>query len=306
MAHRSRGKTVYQLEALVNGKQPGDLPATPARPEVTRHVLRFEVAAETLALFREAMLRLRRDAGACLDDDAALMQMARHVLGGPRDDGRASYQIALNICPECGAGAQRASGELVPVGSEIVEMADCDSQHVPTIQAESAANDRLPGARMGAPTRATQSIPPATHRAVLRRDHHRCQVPGCRNCAFVDVHHIELRSEGGNHDPDKLITLCGAHHRASHRGEIAITGTFSRGLVFRHADGTEYGRAVAPRSVDMQTKAFEALRSLGFREGEVRRALDGVREVTRSALTVQDVLRAALAVLTARSARCDA
>ncbi len=295
------GKTVHQLEALVSGKQPGDLPATPARPEVTRHVLRFEVAAETLALFREAMLRLRRDAGTSLDDDAALMMMARHVLGGPCDDGRSSYQIALNVCPECGAGAQRASGELVSVGPEVVEMADCDGQHLPSIHAASAANDDAHAAHTGAPTRATQTIPPARRRAVLERDHHRCQVPGCRNCAFVDVHHIELRSEGGNHDPDLLLTLCGAHHRASHRGEIVITGTISQGLVFRHADGTEYGRAVAPRSIDLQTKAFEALRTLGFREGEVRRALEHIRQATRSAHTVQEILRAALAVLTPRS-----
>ncbi len=84
-----------------------------------------------------------------------------------------------------------------------------------------------------------------------------------------------------------------------------IAGTVSQGLVFRHADGTEYGRAVTPHTVDLQTKAFEALRTLGFREGEVRRALDRVREVTRSALTVQEILRAALAVLTARNALGD-
>ncbi len=213
----SAGKTVHQLEALVNGKQAGDLPTTGARPEITRHVLRFDVAAETIALFREAMLRLRRDAGASLDDDAALMMMARHVLGGPCDDGRSSYQIALNVCPECGAGAQRASGELVPVGPEVVEMADCDGQHLPSVHIGRVANDDA--AHVGAPTRATQTIPPATRRAVLQRDHHRCQVPGCRNCAFVDVHHIELRSEGGNHDPDHLLALCGAHHRASHAGK---------------------------------------------------------------------------------------
>ncbi len=300
------GKTVHQLEAIVNGKQPGDLPTTPTRPEATRHVLRFDVAAEILALFREAMLRLRRDAGSSLDDDAALMMMARQVLGGPTDDGRSSYQIALSVCPECGAGAQRASGELVPVGPEVVEMAACDGQRLPPIHSAAAANDDGPDAHTGAPTRAVQSIPPATRRAVLQRDHHRCQVPSCRNCAFVDVHHVELRSEGGNHDPDHLLTLCGAHHRASHRGEIVITGTVSQGLVFRHADGTEYGRAVVPRTVDLQTKAFQALRSLGFREGEVRRALDRVREATRPAQTVQEILRAALAVLTARSARGDA
>jgi hypothetical protein len=35
-------------------------------------VLRFEVAAETLCLFREAMSKLRRNSGASLDDDSVL------------------------------------------------------------------------------------------------------------------------------------------------------------------------------------------------------------------------------------------
>src|SRR4051794_37017282 len=89
----ARGKTVHQLEAIVAGKSPGDKPSTLGQPEARRHVLRFEVAPETLALFREAMNKLRRS-GNPLDDDSALMLMARHVLGGPDDEGRASYQIA--------------------------------------------------------------------------------------------------------------------------------------------------------------------------------------------------------------------
>jgi hypothetical protein len=58
-------------------------------------------------------------------------------------------------------------------------------------------------ASVGAParpeprTRAQQSIPPALRRAVLLRDPHRCQVPGCRNTTFLDLHHIQLHSEGG-------------------------------------------------------------------------------------------------------------
>jgi hypothetical protein len=47
------------------------------------------------------------------------------------------------------------------------------------------------------PIRATQDIPPALRRAVLVRDQHCCRVPGCKNTAFLDLHHIELRSEGG-------------------------------------------------------------------------------------------------------------
>jgi hypothetical protein len=79
-------------------------------------VLRFEVAPETLALFRVAMHALRRSRGQPLDDDSALLLMARQVLGGPRDDGRASYQVVLTVCPECGARRSRREGSWCPSG----------------------------------------------------------------------------------------------------------------------------------------------------------------------------------------------
>jgi 5-methylcytosine-specific restriction endonuclease McrA len=216
----ARSKTVRQLEALVAGKSPGDKPASPSQSDARRHILRFDVAPETLALFREAMNQLGRG-GTRLDDDSALMLMARHVLGGPRDEGRASYQIALCVCSECGRGRQQASGELVPIGAEVVAMADCDGQHLGT-GAVPVATD---GAHAGA--RAKQTMPPATRRAVLHRDHRRCVVPGCRNARFLDLHHVEPRSEGGTNEADNLITLCGAHHRAAHRGELDVAGRTS-------------------------------------------------------------------------------
>ena len=51
--------------------------------------------------------------------------------------------------------------------------------------------------------RAKQKIPPATRRAVLQRDEHRCRVPGCKNTSFLDLHHIVPRSEGGRTTPDR-------------------------------------------------------------------------------------------------------
>jgi hypothetical protein len=115
------------------------------------------------------------------------MSMARHVLGGPRDEGRASYQIALSVCPQCGSGRQQASGELVSVGAEVVAMAACDGQHLglPTAPVAKAGPIADEGAHTGARTK--QTVTPATRRAVLRRDHQRCAVPGCRNALFLDL-----------------------------------------------------------------------------------------------------------------------
>jgi hypothetical protein len=150
------------------------------------------------------------------------------------------------------------------------------------------------------PSRATQSIPPAVRRWVMRRDVNRCVVPGCTHATFVDVHHLELRSEGGTHDPNAMVVVCSAHHRALHRGHLLIEGTPATGLVFRHADGTVYRGVVSPTGVTAQTQAFHALRRLGFREGDARRALDRVRRAgTSTSEDAAQVVRAALQVLTA-------
>jgi hypothetical protein len=271
----ARGRTARQIEELVSGHAIGDLPQDPRDSNLKRHVLRFEVRAETQAYVREALAKVRRDTGEPLDDDAALLAVARQILGGPTDEGRANYQVALTVCESCGRGWQQGRGEQIEVGSEIVEMAACDAQHL----GHASAHVGEPSARR----RATQSIPPRTRREVMRRDGGRCVVPGCRNSVFLDTHHLDLRSEGGDHDPDRLIVLCGAHHRAQHRGQLVIEGRVSTGLVFRHADGTPYGSVANARAAASFEEAFRALRSLGFREGESRAALAGVRADARSA-----------------------
>lgn len=235
-------KTVRQLERLVAGTKPGDLPSSPRDPSLIRHVLRFEVSAETLALFREAQRMLRRQSDEPLDDDTLLLTMARAVLGGPSDDGRSSYQVALTVCPECEQGAQIANGEIVAVSPEVVAMAACDAQQLG--HTLPVANDAHVGA---SPTRAKQAIPPARRRAVLQRDQRRCRVPGCRNATFLDVHHVVAREEGGSNDAENLITLCGAHHRAVHRGQLVVEGTASDAR-FRHGDATDNRPDYFPRS----------------------------------------------------------
>jgi hypothetical protein len=108
--------------------------------------------------------------------------------------------------------------EVIPVDASIVAMAYCDAQHVgrvasPTTHVGAADGSGVPhGAtnvpagetHVGASTRATQSIPPALRRKVMRRDHERCVVPGCRHATFVDLHHVEARADGGMHDEENL------------------------------------------------------------------------------------------------------
>jgi hypothetical protein len=333
----ARGKTIRQLEELVTSKSPGETPDETEQPRPRSRVLRFEVAPETFALFRDALFRdalraLRRAAGGGLDDDAALLAMARHVLAGPGDDGRSSYQVALTVCDACGRGDQLGGGESVAIGAEVVAMAHCDAQHIGHLlpraanengardsgvaapdndahvdvperpgehhgeaPAESTTADATPPARVVPIARAKQTIPPAVRRAVLARDQHRCRVPGCTHATFLDLHHVVPRSEGGSNDPGNLIGICSAHHRAAHRGGLLIESGPDASPLFRHADGSAYGQAVAPRVADAQTKVFAALRHLGFRERDVRAVLAELRaDPELREATAERLLREAL------------
>ena len=194
------------------------------------------------------------------------------MLGGPRDAGRSNYQIALNLCPGCSSAHQSANGQLVSVGPGVVEKALCDAQHLGPLD---SAPTPHPGAHVDA--RAKQDIPPATRRAVLHRDHHRCRVPGCRNATFLDLHHLRMRDDGGLHEAANLIAVCSAHHTALHEGRLRTEGDADT-LRVLHADGHAYGQPQQPRAIDVQTKVFSGLRGLGFREREVRTVMAELRE----------------------------
>ena len=51
------GKNQRQIEELVAGHSPGDLPDDPVDPEVRMHMVRFEVSASTFAVVRQARRR---------------------------------------------------------------------------------------------------------------------------------------------------------------------------------------------------------------------------------------------------------
>lgn len=67
---------------------------------------------------------------------------------------------------------------------------------------------------------------------------------------------------------------------------------------FFHADGTEYGGSPNAAEVGVMGLAYGALRSMGFGETETKRALAAVRSHVGRAGSAEDVVRAALAVLT--------
>jgi hypothetical protein len=281
----SRGRRIGQIESAVATRRPGDGPTQRADPTFRKHVLRFEVSPETLALFRDLQAAVRADLGAPADDDILLHEITRRALGGPVDEGRSSYQVAVTRCPDCELMRIDAAGESHAVRDEAAEAIACDAQHLPPPS---------PQMGVGAPrARATQTIPPAIRREVLRRHGKRCAVPGCKNHRYLDVHHCDFRSEGGTHDPERLVALCGSHHLHLHRGALSIDGTHTSGFTFRHADGTPYGRAISPRAIDTARQVVALLQSLGYKHAEARARVDAVQR-TGAPPTVAAVLRAAL------------
>jgi hypothetical protein len=142
------GRRVREIERLVAGRARGDRPSDTLRPELARHMLRFEVSGETLAAFRQAMAWLREQSGERLDDDAASLMLARSVLYGAGSStqtdapvatettaapaaasqpaathpaaGRSKYQIKLTVCEECGRGSQRAGADSIEIDPAMI------------------------------------------------------------------------------------------------------------------------------------------------------------------------------------------
>lgn len=132
------GLTVRQVEQRVSGHRPGSRPDEQTTETARRHVLRFEVSGEAFAAFSEALAHIRRDAGGPLDDDTALLLLARQALGGPAD-GRASYQLAVTVCEECKKASHDGPGDPVPIGAAALAMAECDGQHIGSVHATSSS-----------------------------------------------------------------------------------------------------------------------------------------------------------------------
>jgi hypothetical protein len=229
------GKNLRQIEELVADHRPGDRPEDPPDPEARTHVIRFELAAETLALLRQARTVLDDEHGTNLSDDAFVAALCSAVLDGTATDetpaaatGRAKFQIAVTVCRRCRQGWQDGGGAQVAIEPAALDRALCDAQHIGSLDGV-------------APERAHQEIPPSVARLVWRRDRGRCRVPGCRSARGLEIHHLVHRADGGTHDASNLALLCSACHLAHHRGALTISGTADHMEVHRPAQTPQTG-----------------------------------------------------------------
>ena len=185
----ARGKCLREIEAMVSGHRPGDLPADPTEPRLHRRTITLEVSPETYDIWRKLHALAAEEHGQRLSDDELIPSLFRRAYGdGVAGHGGAasapSYKIALKQCPDCKRAWQYSGGRDLEVDPAVVECAACDAVHLGSLDA-------------AAPERTTTTVTPRKREQVLARDGHCCTVPGCRRIIGLDLHHIHYQSHGG-------------------------------------------------------------------------------------------------------------
>jgi Domain of unknown function (DUF222)/HNH endonuclease len=210
-------------------------------------------------------------------DDPEEAQVARRPYGARRADALALIaESFLQYGPAAQTTADRYQVVVHVDASTLKDHEDgrCELEHGPTVPVETARRLACDSSlvRMvengAAGTldvgRKTRSIHPALRRSLNARDCG-CRFPGCTFARYVDAHHIEHWADGGETKLSNLITLCRAHHRMVHRGEIVIQANEDGTWLFSSEDGRPYkGGAVADTAPRDWTSLRSAHRSQGI------------------------------------------
>jgi hypothetical protein len=155
---------------------------------------------------------------------AALVEACRFALdhrNGAGEHGRFQPHVSLIVdISELRAAARRVDGtrdsrrgtgvtsEGTDLGASALVALTCDSVVQRVLMAGNKVLD------LG---REVRTATPAQRRAIIARDLH-CRAPGCRTLPkHCEVHHIDHWINGGRTDLDRLVLLCGTHHRLFHR-----------------------------------------------------------------------------------------
>ncbi|HVE45799.1 MAG TPA: HNH endonuclease signature motif containing protein [Acidimicrobiales bacterium] len=192
----------------------------------------------------------------------ALLSMAETMLryGPQARDGGDRYQAVVIVDAEvlAGDGPGRCEIDDGPaIAPETARFITCDSSLVFTILG--AGGEPL---NVG---RSTKTIPRAIRRALRLRDG-KCRFPGCTQRRFVDGHHIQHWSQGGETSLENLVLLCRVHHRKVHEQKFAVRYDGGTKFTFTRPDGTLIPEA--PTAVPaLEGHVVKANRQLGLSIG---------------------------------------
>ena len=165
----------------------------------------------------------------------------------------------------------------------------------PTAPARANADDSRAAADAEKPARRGY-ISNETRREVFARDGERCTYVDaeghrCPARGHLELDHVHARALGGSHGPENLRIRCRRHNQL-YAEQVFGRAHIEERIHFRH------GKSAAAQSPVFET-AGRALRTLGFREPEVKRALATLAtKVEARTATIETVIREALLVLT--------
>jgi hypothetical protein len=155
----------------------------------------------------------------------ALVDVVRNFLSGDSKKERSDdHLVTVHVDQSALARGEGRSG--LPV--ETVKRLCCDGHTVAIVE-----NENGEPLNVG---RKTRVITKAIERALWARDRH-CRFPGCQNKRYVDGHHIEHWSNGGETSLDNLLLLCTRHHRLVHEGGFRIDKDYLDRWTFYRSDG---------------------------------------------------------------------
>jgi hypothetical protein len=190
----------------------------------------------------------------------ALVHLSEAYLGGTASPAAERYQVVVHVRGDRpGRDASVHLGPALPAALRRYRSCDATLRYV-------LSDDAGPVA-LGRRCRTV----PTVHRRVIEARDRGCRVPGCAASRWLHVHHLTHWEDGGTTDPANLVCLCSAHHRAHHRGELAIAGDPTRadGLV---VTDTASGRVLTGLGGPSPPTAppAEAARALGVPEADWR------------------------------------
>jgi len=157
----------------------------------------------------------------------AFVEIANAYLTGNDGSSSASsdnYQVTVHVDRDALVDGNGRSG--LPI--ESVKRLCCDGDTILLVEDENGEPLNI--------GRKTRTVPTAIKRALWARDKH-CRFPGCCNKRFVDAHHIEHWSNGGETSLDNLMLLCPKHHRLVHEGGFRIDKDYQNQWTIRRPDG---------------------------------------------------------------------
>ncbi len=216
-----------------------------------------ELPMDTGELLEKALDKARDDEVAMPDlaDTAwsmrqadAFVNLLNGYLAGNFDGDVSNENYLVTVHVQQSALAGNDGRAALPI--ESIRRLCCDSQAVVITE-----DDNAEPLSIG---RKSRIIPKAIARAIRARDNHHCTFPGCKNKRFLDCHHVQHWSNGGETSVDNLVLLCTRHHTLVHEGGFRIEKDFQNRWCFVRPDGIAVPDCgYHPRGMDADFEAYD-------------------------------------------------